>query len=561
MHFQTNKEQDPKFSSNFKFNKNSIHDSSILNQNNSKNNNYTNINNINNSNNMNILNSAKRSPNKFRTRFKKNLSTDDEKKKKKEETMNKMIKKHENIELLRIKKMKEIFEEEQYFNRLELGEKSKIEISEYAHFIRSQKENLFHVKYDLNAIIQGLLAVMSIFTAISHYEIARTTDDNWKALVSQYYCFACSLLLWWSIVYGNYLKTEIEGINQNIKGSIIRNTFKNWFFVIFEIMVFFLHPNPVFIEKTYKQYNVRYEVEIETRINSIFTLVCFLRFYYLVKMYLIKSDYFCPRTARIGRLWGLDLETYFALKANLIAKPYQTFMLLFFSILFVGMYATRIFEIDLDDYSGFKYRDIWNAIWAMFITMTTVGYGDKYPNSIGGRIIGIFNCFLGAFLISLSVSTFTNLLNFENNEESLCLLIDRLSLHKEKEEKSKQIVIKYFKTMKKIKKIKKDSEKINDEVINNKKVELFKEFLDFRNTVQRINATYPSTTQEELYLSDLSTIEKTLIEFSEKVMTLNDKINQYADKYEELVAIEEQALSTYNGRSGDLNNTKLKFKI
>jgi hypothetical protein len=50
---------------------------------------------------------------------------------------------------------------------------------------------------------------------------------------------------------------------------------------------------------------------------------------------------------------------------------------------------------------------VWNGMWCMIITMTTVGYGDYYPTTHTGRFIGVLGCFWGTFLISLMVVSLT----------------------------------------------------------------------------------------------------------------------------------------------------------
>ena len=44
--------------------------------------------------------------------------------------------------------------------------------------------------------------------------------------------------------------------------------------------------------------------------------------------------------------------------------------------------------------------------------MTTVGYGDFYPKSNIGRLVGIIIAFWGVLFVSLFVVTLTNLLDF-----------------------------------------------------------------------------------------------------------------------------------------------------
>ena len=45
-----------------------------------------------------------------------------------------------------------------------------------------------------------------------------------------------------------------------------------------------------------------------------------------------------------------------------------------------------------------------DAVWWVFVTLTTVGYGDFFPTTNSGRIIGIFVMFSGTALIGILAS-------------------------------------------------------------------------------------------------------------------------------------------------------------
>ena len=488
------------------------------------------------------------SPSKNRQRFKKIKTRKIESSKPgKNNHYDNYLKDHLDIEEITNIKIKEVLNEELYFNEtnnnLNLNGK---QLREYANFYRRQKEQLLHFKYDLNSQIQALCAFLSIFTSITVYETSRKDVTCREALISSWFCFLISIILWFSIFYDYYIYTEIEGLNRNIRGNLIRTSWDSLIVLIIEFCIFFIHPNPVFHGMIFNEKVIRYQEDVTQNLNSIFTFVCFLRFFYLVKMYLIQSEFFCMRTARIGRLWGLNLQTFYSLKANLQTKPYTTLVLIFVSVLFVGTYCTRIFEVALDEISGQNYDNIWNAIWYMFITMTTVGYGDYYPSTVGGRVFGIINCLFGAFLIPFTVSTFTNLLSFENNEEDICLLIDRIALYEDKTQKCKNLVSSYIKIMNELKKdMKKDeSQRMSKEEVNKKKVKLLDYFLSFKENTESIGATFKPISQAGIFLSSISEIEKTLDYFAEKLDELNYKVDVYADKYEELLGIEQEALGT-----------------
>lgn len=65
-------------------------------------------------------------------------------------------------------------------------------------------------------------------------------------------------------------------------------------------------------------------------------------------------------------------------------------------------------------------------MWNVVITLTTTGYGDIYPKSNFGRIIGLIICFWGTFVVSFFVVTVNNMLSFSPNEEKSYTLLLRL---------------------------------------------------------------------------------------------------------------------------------------
>lgn len=65
-------------------------------------------------------------------------------------------------------------------------------------------------------------------------------------------------------------------------------------------------------------------------------------------------------------------------------------------------------------------KGLWNGIWWSAVTMTTVGYGDKSPKTLGGRIVGLVWMFaaiiiISGFTASIASSLTVNQLSWNQN--------------------------------------------------------------------------------------------------------------------------------------------------
>jgi len=113
---------------------------------------------------------------------------------------------------------------------------------------------------------------------------------------------------------------------------------------------------------------------------------------------------------------GSSASYNFAIKSLMKAKPYSVLTIsLLISVAHQG-YCLRIFERPLSEDSGQNFDSLINTTWNVLVTMTTVGYGDFFPKTNLGRIIGIVIAFWGQFSISLFVVSLSTMLEFDSGE-------------------------------------------------------------------------------------------------------------------------------------------------
>ena len=108
-------------------------------------------------------------------------------------------------------------------------------------------------------------------------------------------------------------------------------------------------------------------------------------------------------------------------------------------------FQLRLFERQLSEASGQNFTNLNNCMWNVIITLTSVGYGDLYPKTFFGRIVGIIVCFWGVFIVSCFVVTVTNMLEFSGLENKAYELLLRLSYKTELKKDAVKVLSTAFK--------------------------------------------------------------------------------------------------------------------
>ncbi len=115
------------------------------------------------------------------------------------------------------------------------------------------------------------------------------------------------------------------------------------------------------------------------------------------------------RLARIGRL--LRGQNKKELVDDIVKNrnQYTAFITILLTVIVLTVASVLVLQFESKNPDA-NIQTGWDSFWYSVVTITTVGYGDRYPITIGGRITAMFIMFMGVGIIGALASILSSIL-------------------------------------------------------------------------------------------------------------------------------------------------------
>ena len=265
-------------------------------------------------------------------------------------------------------------------------------------------------------------------------------------------------------------------------------------------------------------------------VSAIFNAFMSFRVFYLLKLINVYSLYRLPKNEKILLKNSVKPDFLFNMKAY--QKKYPFFSLVFIFLIIIYSFGLFIRYFEMYYWEGviisrqlWYYR--WNAFWCLFISMTTVAFGDFYPKTHIGRGLIIIATIIGIYFITMTMKFITQKSILTDMEQKAYKLITRLRHRSQLKNVNANIIYHSLKMIQLKRRYKKSRINSNskdfDLEFNSEKKEILEQIEEYKIFNEKLKTCDKVQTKDQL-IDILEQIEKNIYDI-ETELDLLEKMN------------------------------------
>ena len=434
------------------------------------------------------------------------------------------------------------------------------------YFLKIQTFDFYTLYFTLVTFVSGIL--YHIITYFPNLEGIYKTNKSLYNLSRNFCLIICSTSSIFFILaslnrYIIYLLFDKCSGNVEQKVSFFSYDYFGGFLI--ESLLALIHPSFIGKDRYFKTRKTIYRTETKYEVNDILLLICLLRIYIFIRYFISTSQFNTPRSQRIAKLIGGNLNRLFVVKCLIIKNPFKFLIIISFSIILVGSFMLRIAEspayeepTEEGEYNDNDYRKFENCIWNVMITMTTVGYGDYYPITLIGRLVNVFLSIAGTLLTSYMVVFLQNELVFSDNEDMAFNFREKSVLKEKFELKAANYYstgFKYIIAKKRyVKACKLKIPKRGIDQLKNKMKEALYNKIKAKRAFKKVFQNYQNTYEA---WDDDDILKQKMDDFQDKLTSMNENCNQMEEHINDINTLLNQIQEAYNQGKKEENETEI----
>ena len=297
--------------------------------------------------------------------------------------------------------------------------------------VYDQNYELFRIWLKFDAA-SSLFSVLAILSATIDYEVNYSSTRTYSECHEGYiraegFRYTTLLLnvvgLIMTLLRYKYKRLWVDTFNKLNHERLYAHRYRESAFsqrrnLLLQIIVLMIFPYPNLT--TYVKIPLR--IDSETRMTC-YTLAEFFYCFMFVRFILIirsvaNYSVFDNEWARLScHRFETPHGFKFAVKCLFKTRPFLMIVLIFLMLIIFASTVYRVLERPLDEFKSEYMSDPLLALWFIFETISTLGYGELYPLSYFGRTISVITYLIGAIILSLVIVELQNITDLSNNEK------------------------------------------------------------------------------------------------------------------------------------------------